>query len=222
MKKKHLAIAILAIYFGPMCIKWKMTYMNKQELDWVSQYEVGQRMYYISNKKDIDTLEITEKHIYNFCWPISLHVGYNNQFTASCGLHFIIKNKKKALKGALGVIKDEQKEPVNLYFYLGDRFALGELTGPEHSFGLPLLKDMCTIRINGYTFNDCIVIDDRNSEYGDDKSTGISKFIWSKSKGLLLYVFKNGDFFIRKEYSKPTSPNLLHENVQFQQSHWAL
>lgn len=205
MKKKHLAIAILAIYFGPMCIKWKITHMSEQELDWVSQYEVGQRRCYVSNRNETDTLEITEKKVYNSCWPISLHIGYNNEFIASFHLSFIIHHKKEEIDGSFGGYKEGNKEPINLTFLLGDRYALGGTPGPDFSFGLPLIQDMQFAEINGHMFYDCITIDDSNSkDNGTERFRhSITQFVWSKSKGLLQYTFDDGEVFVLKELARP-------------------
>lgn len=56
--------------------------------------------------------------------------------------------------------------------------------------------------LNGTKVTDCVVVDDKNSEWGKYQiKYGVTSFVWSKSKGLLQYSFLGGEVFTRIEFT---------------------
>lgn len=184
--KKRYWIILLVVFLLPVCVYHKITHMNSEELDWVRVYNEGDSLFFSSNTNDIDTAIVTSIEIYNSLSPFNTNPNANSVYEAIAYLNYVIIHDNVSMEGWTCICKREQDQPIEQSFTLCDRYA----------FELKFEGFKETV-IRGTKFNDCIILDDRNSHYGKNQPTvcGISGMVWSKSKGLLQYSFENGDIY---------------------------
>lgn len=178
---------------------WHVTHMDKSDLDWMSHYQTGDCEYFISQYGHMDALQVREKNIRNTYTLINNSIG-NHSYIAGGHIHYIIVHKNDTIEGCWGVRKVEQNEPVFVSFRLGDRF--NNDTGNAEEIFSYVFPQIQPVIINGTKVTDCVVADDKNSDWGKYQiGYGVTGFVWSKSKGLLQYSFLGGEVFTRIEFT---------------------
>lgn len=170
------------------CVKYnRMTHLNDEELEWITNRSVGEKMYFQSQSGVIDTITIREIIIQN----TTDSIDWNYYTTGGDGVYH-----------AGGEV----------YFSLRDipyfnSFYLYKDTDELVYFGVEILYtwvphvyivDTC-IQIGGTMFEDIAFFDERSCELINrtNSSNPIKSLAWSKRYGLIQYTFQDGTEFNR-------------------------
>lgn len=182
----------------PMCVNWKITHMDSDDLAWMKTYEIGDVEFFLSNKGNIDILLVRGKDTWNKFKIFRDNEGSNEYIAGGC-FNYIVYHKSDTIDGYFSINKAFQSEPVLLSFSLADRFC-SDSFDDTGIFGIP--QNLQSVKICGIEFHDCLIADDKNSDWGKYQiEYGVTSFVWSKSKGLLQYSFLGGEVFTRIEFT---------------------
>ena len=191
MKVKYWLLLILMAVLLPMCFYHRITHMDKDDLEWMRTYDIGDTVIFICDDLSLDTMFVYEKDVWNSLSPISRYQVFD-EYTAGGFYNYKLLHQKDTLDGSFFINKEKNGQPVQLKFVLHERYALGE-------YGSGINQSLRVIVVNNETFDDCITIDDHNSSisrYATD-SLQISYLKWSKKKGLIQYRYNNGQVYSR-------------------------
>lgn len=175
------------------CEYSRNTHLSCDDLTWLEVYEEGDTMWFCSPKNETDTLVITKIRSYDSDSCVDLK-DYSSQLMAHGVIEYRMIHKGKTFDGTLLQIRKEREDEL-----IKVRISLCGICSEE-------LEPVLTGRyVNGVKVDDCIVVDNTNSETEtnlDDLS--ITRIIWSKSQGLIGYYTTTASYFLRKS---PTSPS---------------
>lgn len=181
---------LLLLCFLNTCVYHRMTHMFGDELEWVSNREEGEVMYFKSQNDIIDTLTILEVSIHNYFDPINW--GYfntcNKEYIAHADVRYGFKNRRDG--GIMEIRKMFNGKPICFSSVLLESNWLDDV---------PLKISKLTI--NGVTFNDIMLFEDTADN--KDASNPIVSYAWSKRYGLVQYMFQDGTTFSRICINKP-------------------
>lgn len=168
------------ILISPLFIYHKITHMNKDDLAWLNIYKGRDTVLFRCNQFATDTLMMYEKYIMNSLSPFNF--GFfetsDDEYIAHGIIHMILMHQGQELYGYFYIFKEENRSPVRHNILFGDRYL-------EYYH-----ERLRIVRIGQKVYDDCIIVDDSNSEFGyveKETEKRIKKFVWSKSEGLLWY-----------------------------------
>lgn len=175
MKKKRLYLIFILICITS-CVYTKITHLSNEDLKWLSAYEKGDTVCFISHNCGIDTLFITDKEINNSNFPF-IENEASFEYTANGSYTYKMIHKGEIYNGILLLVRkvdNDKKASISfsLCGYYSDMFSPKEI---EQVIGRKIITD-------------CIIINSSNAHNGlYQKNIGIRKVIWSKSKGILEF-----------------------------------
>lgn len=182
---KWLLFILLLGGFINSCIYHRITHMNDEELEWVTNRKKGEKMYFKSPNAIIDTLTILEVYFHNDLNPINW--GYFNtsgkEYIATAQVRYGFNNGKKG--GILKIVKRFNDKPICFSSVLSEVFL--------HDVPLRLTS----LHINGITINDYFENSSIKSTNKKDSANPIIRYAWSKKYGLVQYTFQDGTIFSR-------------------------
>lgn len=148
-------------------------------------------MWFCSPKNETDTLVITQIRSYDSDSCIDLK-DFSSQLVAHGVIEYRMIHKGRTFDGTLLQIRKEREDEL-----IKVRISLCGMQEP-----------VLTGRyVNGEKVDDCIVIDNTNSEIETNlDDLPITRIIWSKSQGLIGYYTTTDSYFLRKTLTSP-SPN---------------
>ena len=164
------------------CLK-AMYHISKSDEKWLSTRNQGDIILFRS-ENEVDTMTIVKKSVADQILPIASAIG-DTTFHGTGSLHFTLKHRGSTISGWVIVAK-ESDDRLRLSIRIGKRqFDVSDTRHVKYS-----AKQM------GRTFfKDIIYVDSTNSElFSYDEYTPRS-FSWSKLKGLLQYVYPNGETY---------------------------
>ena len=198
------------------CFYDKMYNLDDDELAWMSPYEEGDTILFRSSVSgEYDSLFVNEKIILNSKSRLVSNLGAD-VFNASGSFEAKILHDKNQLEFCFYIIKENNTD-LNVSLNFADRYC-SLLRGPsshlhfEHYNGV--LK-MIRYTVDDVVYNDLVSVGDYNSELSEVRwdSCECAHFLWSKSKGLILYKYADTDsikgdvytFYKRLPYQEPKS-----------------
>jgi hypothetical protein len=178
--KQIISFFILAVVVNA-CFYTKITHMDKEDMQWMLPYSDGERILFCSQYGEIDTLFVKAIDVWNFRNPIN-NISVGADYLAGGRCDYIILHECDSVACSFMIEKQDKNAPVLLNFVFCERYALD------------LVQDLHTYKINNIVYKDCVIIDDNNSTSVEQhpNECNIRKIIWSRSKGLVMYEFNNG------------------------------
>lgn len=194
MKKTHHTLlkiiisGIILFFFFITCVYRKITHLDKDELKWITNRYVGERMLFKSQNGDADTAVVTSVEIKNSLNPINTRLyDMGAEYLANARVEYNLISQGDTLWGRLSVKKTDNDVSCNLSNHLDERFCFD-------------IKPVTSIfLLNNEVFKDVIVFNEKNSHLGKGNTqlNPIVSYVWSKKYGLLQYSFKNGMKYTR-------------------------
>ncbi len=203
MKYYKLIFALIALSMTSCIgIYNRMSHLNEDELEWVTNCKPGDKAYFYSDRGNIETLKITELEIHNSRNPFYFysidHDPGNYRAEAFC--KFNLKGKNTDLKGRISVSKDAETDELEFYSNLGKmetNYPGRIISDNQADYDITADYLPRTYVINKKAITDCIVVNLRNS--GNLATTDdVEEFVVSKHYGLIKYTKPDGEVFIRK------------------------
>lgn len=183
---KYILGGIFISFFLHSCVYHYMTHMNEEELEWITNRQEGELMYFKSTNGDFDTLYIKEIWIHNALDPINW--GYfntsSNDYIAQAQIRYYVKKRNDG--GILEIVKLDRNGPISFSSILFDGWL----------YDVPL--DLSRLQVNGIFLNDIMLFDYRNNKSINPNETNpIVSSAWSKKYGLVQYAIQDGTVFTR-------------------------
>ena len=187
--RKIIPSAIIVLLFLNTCIYHKITHLDSTELEWVNNRYVGEKKSFTSGNGIIDTAIITEVVVENSYSPFNSNPNVSSEYQAIACVYCKIIHNGDSIDGSLFIEKQDNSEPVYFHANLGDLYAFDVKQSPSKFW------------VNNVPYDDCLIFDERNSSVSQSfkNDNPIISLVWSKSKGLLQYKFKDGTLFYAKD-----------------------
>lgn len=185
---KWILSILFIIGFLYSCVYHKITHMNDEELEWITNREIGEIMYFKSPNGVIDTLTILEVDIQNNLNPINW--SYFNtsckEYIATAHIRYSFSNRNT---GGLFYIKKQFNDmPICFSSVLFEGW----------SYDVPL--KLTSLKVDNITMSDIIFFENGNPEaIKRNDSNFIISYAWSKKYGLVQYTFQDGTTFSRTD-----------------------
>ena len=175
---KKLVVLLFGVSLLVSCI-WKNYLMSDDDLVWMSPYEYGDTVLYKSSSC-VDSLVITEKHIYNDYEYLASEIG-QTEFNGTA----VIYGKMCHYGDSLNILLLTQKtDDVTLETHI--RFSQRSYT----KFWQDEVDHLDSRRVNGVVYNDLACIDSVDMKWSRImRPYNIKRMLWSKSKGLIQYEY---------------------------------
>lgn len=189
--KKDFLFSLLTIMLMQSCIYTRMTHMDTNDLAWMEVYNVGDTLLFHSSTC-VDTMIVQEIDVYNSRNPFYISEA-DDEYTANASIIYEVRHHGLSLKGFCIIKKEYEHEPCCITLTLHNRYARC------------LKQDFQPFTINKEQLNDCMVINEANSkksEFPVIKEMLISRFVWSKSVGLVEYEMIDGDTLMSFQLEK--------------------
>lgn len=183
-RSKYIKILLWGFLFWGGCCYHTMTHLSSEDLKPIDIYELHDSIFFKSNQGDVDTMFVRKIYISNSFNPIARN-GFNvtYDYEAYAALNFNIQHNGLKLDGFIALRREKLLSPASVGFYLNGRFT--ELD----------MKPFFIQEYNGsFDLSDCIIVDDFNS-INRNKVNPIESYVWSQSRGLVQYTFKNGEIY---------------------------
>ena len=177
-------ISLLCALSLTSCFYKAMYHISEKDKKWIEPYCQDDTILFRSGD-DMDTMTIVEKYVADRIIPL-MRGEYDETYNGTTSLHFTVKHKScVSAPGFLITIKYD-KNTLSLSIRINKRqFKLYDTRHVKYS----------AKQIGRTLFKDVISVDSTNSKlFSYDESTPKS-FLWSKSKGLIQYVYPNGDTY---------------------------
>ncbi len=167
-----------------------MTHLDSDDFDWINVYQPNDTMIFCSDRNHTDTLVVLLNKIKNSKFPFYLDT-YSSEYIASGCIVYYLYGTRDSISGTVWFDKFYKNEPVI------QSFRLGELTSIILPWLIPRPRKLLNITVDDKVFNNCVVIDSACANWGRyvPDSTDISKFVWSKEHGIIMYQQINGEKF---------------------------
>ena len=194
MKIKRIIAFIILVFVVNACFYTKITHMDKKDMQWMSSYSNGEKVLFCSQYGDIDTLFVKTIDVWNSMYPIN-DISIGAEYLAGGRCEYTILHERDSVICSFMIEKQEKKAPVLLNFVFCERYALD------------LVQELHTYKINGQVFENCVIINENNSisVKQHPNECGIRKIVWSRSKGLVMYEFNNGQkYFLLNDSNNKT------------------
>ncbi|MDE6301784.1 MAG: hypothetical protein K2M19_08720 [Muribaculaceae bacterium] len=203
MKYYKLIFALIALSMTSCIgIYNRMSHLNEDELEWVTNCKPGDKAYFYSDRGNIETLKITELEIHNSRNPFYFysidHDPGNYRAKAFC--KFNLNGKNTDLKGRISVSKDAKTDELGFHSFLGrmqSHYTARIISDDTADYDLTVDFRPQTFVINKKTITDCIVVNLQNSS-NLATTDDVEEFVVSKHYGLIKYTKPDGEVFIRK------------------------
>lgn len=182
MKKIYVYIGAVLVIFTS-CFYTHMYHLTEKDLEWMNPYVQNDTMVF-ECKDDVDTMIVVEKKIINSSSPFRQNEG-TEDFCGNAFFDFVLNHKQRKIHGRFVVIK-EGENGLSIGILIGDR-----RYSSDDAKSLIFLKK----NIRGKVLDDVISVDSTNSELYVDNGATPQMFMWSKSKGLLMYQCRNGGIY---------------------------
>lgn len=198
-QKCRVIIILIILLIFQSCLYSHMTHLTDEDLEWISCYEDGDTVLFLSNHGNIDTIIITDMGIrdrYNRFIPDE---AQSSTFEASAWYKFIISNKfsqNDELSGTLYLENDYESDTLLFSSRLIRRFAFD-----VNSFNRS--SDQFKVIFSKFSTIDSIpdnylMFDDSNSHWSEIEWKNlkiITHFVFNKSLGLIYYRYEDGEEF---------------------------
>lgn len=191
---KNCGVVIVIVTFLCSCVYRSMTHMNKDELEWVTNRQEGEIMYFKSQDGVIDTVRIFRISIRNSLDPINWAYfnTSNRDYIAGATIDYVLYPKKIGTVlypkeiGTLYIRKISKDRPIVFSSSLGNGWI----------YHIPL--NTTSLKIDGITMNDIMFFDNGKSETVNPTDPNpILSYSWSKKYGLVQYTYQDGTVFSR-------------------------
>lgn len=192
-------ILILVILFMPELYS-HMTHLTEKDLEWISCYEEGDTVLFLSNRGNIDTMIIIDKGIRDTYNRLIPNEGVSSTFEASEWYDFVIFDNSKEtdkIEGGLYVKKDYETDTLLFTTEFSRRFAfdveMSNQTGNEFN------NIFSKFSTNDSIPNNYLMFDDSNSHWSEiewKKIKKVTHLVFNKSLGLIYYRYEDGEEFM--------------------------
>ena len=166
------------------CFYKAMYHISEKDKKWIEPYCQDDTILFRSGD-DMDTMTIVEKYVADRIIPL-MRGEYDETYNGTTSLHFTVKHKSCVSDPGFLITIKYDKNTLSLSIRINKRqFKLYDTRHVKYS----------AKQIGRTLFKDVISVDSTNSKlFSYDESTPKS-FLWSKSKGLIQYVYPNGDTY---------------------------
>lgn len=182
MKKIYVYIGVVLLIFIS-CFYSHMYHLTEKDMEWMNPYVQNDTIVF-EYKDDVDTMIVTEEKIINSSSPFRQNEGAED-FCGNAFFCFVLNHKQRKIHGRFVVIK-EGGNILSIGILIGDR---------RYSFDDAKYLSFFKKNIKGEVLDDVICVDSTNSELYVDNEATPQMFMWSKSKGLLMYQYRNGNIY---------------------------
>lgn len=183
---------IVVVIFINSCVHTKMTHLEKQDLEWIKNANIYLNQKFISDSAHLSTLLITSHSLYNSTNPFREGPWIEGEYEAKGNYKFVITQGKYDIDGLVVLRKSTENDSLYFKIYMDNYYV--EQAVPQKPV---------TLNLNGNIFNDCIIFDSMNGNFGSREPTipnnKIVRFILCKKYGLIYYQLESGEqFFLKK------------------------
>lgn len=187
---KWLFRLLILVWIMRSCFYHRMTHLNNEELEWITNHSVGEMMYFQAQDGTHDTIEITDVSTWNSLNPINSTYFWlgNPDYLAGGSVEFKSKRFSRTIgHESFGIKKVSNFKPIHYRADFLDRWTKDSL--PINP------KEM---QIGGVEMEDVVVFDESNLEPIKEVGTNrLLRFAWSKKYGLVQYEIQNGMVYNR-------------------------
>ena len=177
------------------CIYTAMYHFSDSDLEWLSPYEQGDTVLF-SSSEGMDTMIVEEKKKHDYYLPFMANEASTEMHALGCIRNEILHNGSFVDNKLIIVKENANSLRVD---YLFDFRGYSQYDDALKGFSFR------KVQILGITYDDAIIIDDKNSVLNVKGDIASEYFIWSKSQGLLKYKYLNGEvytFYKKLPYKK--------------------
>ena len=166
------------------CFYEAMYHISEKDKKWIEPYCQDDTILFRSGD-DMDTMTIVEKGVADRIIPL-VESEASSIFYGTASIDFTLKHKGRVIYPGWLIVVKESDNVLSLSTRIDNRqFKVTDTRHIKYS----------AKQIGRTVFKDIIHVDSTNSElYSYEESTPRS-FSWSKSKGLLQYVYPNGETY---------------------------
>ena len=166
------------------CFYEAMYHISEKDKKWIEPYCQDDTILFRSGD-DMDTMVIVEKDVADRIIPL-VESEASSIFYGTASIDFTLKHKGRVIYPGWLIVVKESDNVLSLSTRIDNRqFKVTDTRHIKYS----------AKQIGRTVFKDIIHVDSTNSElYSYEESTPRS-FSWSKSKGLLQYVYPNGETY---------------------------
>ncbi len=189
MKTRLSAVITVTLTLLSSCLYTAMYHFDEDDEVWISVYDIGDTLLFNSTDgHHTDTVVVTRKRWFDTYIPFMRNEGFS-EMHATAGIFYTIIRENRNVNESRISIHKVNNDKLKVVLKFGNRFL------NEALWINPLLSSK---EVNGELYNDIIVVDDSNSFLNNSEPASCEYFIWSKSKGLLQYKYKDGDVYTRR------------------------
>ena len=208
LSAKYLVIIITCLLFHS-CMYDFITHLTDEELEWITNRHVGEKMSFQSQYGINDTVVITNIDIWNSTNPINwnYYIHGKNEYIACATVHFssCSFSKEYEIVNKLAEKMHFQTDMGRESFYIVKKYnnqpiCFGASIFEKSSIEDMYLKDSC-MQINGTPIEDIVFFSDSIIVTFNPYISPIPivSFAWSKKYGLVQYTFEDGTVFNRTD-----------------------
>ena len=196
--RKDLILLFSALSFTA-CLYEAMYHISEKDKKWIESYCQDDTILFRSGD-DTDTMTISKKYVADSIIPLAESEA-SDTFSGNASLFFTLKHRGSVSAPSFLIVIKKYSNTLSLSIRINKRqFKVADTRHVKYS----------AKQIGRTLFKDIIHVDSTNSElYSYEESTPRS-FSWSKSKGLLQYVYPNGEtytFYKRITHDSMSEPN---------------
>ena len=181
---RRIFISLLCALSLTSCFYKAMYHISEKDKKWIEPYCQDDTILFRSGD-DMDTMTIVEKDVADRIIPL-VESEASDTFSGNASLFFTLKHRGCVSDPSFLIVIKENSNTLSLSIRINKRqFKVAETRHVKYS----------AKQIGRTLFKDVISVDSTNSKlFSYDESTPKS-FLWSKSKGLIQYVYPNGDTY---------------------------
>ena len=181
---RKIFISLLCALSLTSCFYKAMYHISEKDKKWIEPYCQDDTILFRSGD-DMDTMVIVEKDVADRIIPL-VESEASSIFYGTASIDFTLKHKGRVIYPGWLIVVKESDNILSLSTRIDNRqFKVTDTRHIKYS----------AKQIGRTVFKDIIHVDSTNSElYSYEESTPRS-FSWSKSKGLLQYVYPNGETY---------------------------
>ena len=167
---------------------------DKEDLAWMEPYDKRDTIIFAS-EEGMDTMIVDNKTLHDDHNALFVPNEATSVYNANGYIQNVVFHDKAHFECKLMIVKKNEKV-MELYLLFKERALMFV---DKHEL------QMTTIVVDGVEYDDAIIVDDSNSQPLHNALYYCDHFIWSKSKGLLEYKYRNGEvytFYKKLQYKR--------------------
>lgn len=179
------------------CIYLSMVRFTDEDLLWLTSYHRHDMVLFRTPDNIVDTMTIPYIKISNEIFPIHCHINKSDPFHYHAYGSYDFKifgiNKDRAILNGFLQCTKISKDTLTITININDYWCYEKA-----------IKELNDFSFDGYTFDDCLILDMSDEDFLDNKTPpefrypqSVTNIVWSRSEGLLQYTIDSTQVYSR-------------------------